>query len=113
MAGVARRLKMRRTILLVSLGLILLSTVAFASAQRQDKRKPKPVTPTPMPAKPADAKPTPSKLPMADDQWALLVGISNYPGQIQKLTYASKDARSIKDLLASAARLPEDHIRLL
>jgi tetratricopeptide (TPR) repeat protein len=49
----------------------------------------------------------------ANDQWALLIGVSNYPGQIQKLTYASRDAHSIKDLLASSARLPEDHIRLL
>src|SRR5262249_24699749 len=107
---------MRRTILLVTLGLMLLSTAAFAGVQK-DKRKgatrPKAQTPTPTPAKPADSKPATPKLPMADDQWALLIGISNYPGQIQKLTYPSRDARAIKDLLASAARLPEDHIRLL
>lgn len=105
---------MRRTLLLVTLGLILLSTVAFAGAQK-DKRKPapRPKTAEPPPAKPADSKPATPKLPMADNQWALLVGISNYPGQIQKLTYPSRDARAIKDLLTSAARLPEDHIRLL
>jgi tetratricopeptide (TPR) repeat protein len=109
---------MRRTMLLVTIGLILLCSAAFAGAQRQSKPKPRPQPATDAPkAAPADAKPnatseTPAP-PAADDQWALLVGISNYPGQIQKLTYASKDARAINDLLTSAARLPADHVRLL
>jgi tetratricopeptide (TPR) repeat protein len=105
---------MRRTALLIALGLILLSTFAFAGGQRQGKQKPRPKpTEAPPPAKQTTAKPAAPKLPMADDQWALLVGISNYPGQIQKLAYANQDAHAIKDLLGSAARLPEDHIRLL
>ena len=106
---------MRRTIWLLALGLILLLTTAFASAPPQGKQKPrpKPTTPEQTKAVPTDTKPATPKLPLADDQWALLVGVSNYPGQIQKLTYPSKDARAIKDLLTSSARLPEDHIRLL
>jgi tetratricopeptide (TPR) repeat protein/uncharacterized caspase-like protein len=109
-----KEVNMRRMILLVTLGLILLSTAALVNAQRQSKPKPRPKPAEEQtPAKPADAKPATPKLPLADDQWALLVGISNYSGQIQKLTYASKDAHAIKDLLASDARLPEDHIRLL
>src|SRR6185369_5652914 len=106
---------MRRAILLVTIGLILLSTIAFAGAQRQGKPKPRPQPKAENPATnaPADTNPATPKPPAADDQWALLVGVSNYPGQIQKLTYASKDARAINDMLSSAARLPEDHIRLL
>ena len=50
---------------------------------------------------------------MADNQWALLVGVSQYPGQIQSLTFPRDDARAIKDLLVGAAGLPDDHIRLL
>ena len=46
-------------------------------------------------------------------QWALLIGVSDYPGEIQDLRFASADARSIKELLVSSAGVPEDHIRLL
>jgi tetratricopeptide (TPR) repeat protein/uncharacterized caspase-like protein len=110
-----KEVKMRRTIWLLAFGLILLLTTAFAGEPPQGKQKPrpKPTTPGQTKAVPTDTKPATPKLPLADDQWALLVGVSNYPGQIQKLTYPSKDARAIKDLLASSARLPEDHIRLL
>ena len=102
---------MRRHLLLLILGLTLLSAVALdAAAQRQGKPKP---APAPPPASNSSAKPAVPKGPVADDQWALLVGISNYPGQIQKLTYPSRDARSMKELLAASARIPEDHIRLL
>ncbi|MGH9938517.1 MAG: caspase family protein, partial [Blastocatellia bacterium] len=47
------------------------------------------------------------------NQWALLIGVSNYPGEIQDLRFASADARSIKELLISSAGFVEDHIRLL
>jgi len=104
---------MRRTLFIVTLGLMLFFTAVAASAQRPGKQKPRPQpADAPPKAAPAEAKPVPAKS-AANDQWALLVGISNYPGQIQKLTYASRDAQAIKDLLASSARLPEDHIRLL
>src|SRR5258705_100927 len=53
------------------------------------------------------------KPPPADQQWALLVGISDYPGQIQKLQFPRNDAIAIRDLLVSAAGFREDHIRLL
>ncbi|MFL6214904.1 MAG: caspase family protein [Blastocatellia bacterium] len=110
---------MRRTMLLVTIGLILLFTAVWAGAQGQGKPKTRPQPNTGAPTKTAptnakpDAGPETPKPPAADDQWALLVGISNYPGQIQKLTYANDDARAINDLLVSAARLPADHVRLL
>jgi tetratricopeptide (TPR) repeat protein len=50
---------------------------------------------------------------VASDQWALIVGISQYPGQIQSLQYARRDAVALKDLLVIAAGFSEDHIRLL
>src|SRR5262245_46112101 len=46
-------------------------------------------------------------------QWALLIGVSNYPGEIQDLRFAGADAKSIKELLSSSGGIPEDHIRLL
>jgi tetratricopeptide (TPR) repeat protein/uncharacterized caspase-like protein len=47
------------------------------------------------------------------NQWALLVGVNDYPGDIQDLRFARNDARDIKDLLVSSAGFAEDHIRLL
>ncbi|HEU0176146.1 MAG TPA: caspase family protein [Blastocatellia bacterium] len=47
------------------------------------------------------------------DQWALLIGVSDYPGAIQDLRFPGADARSIKDLLTSSAGFADDHVRLL
>jgi uncharacterized caspase-like protein len=47
------------------------------------------------------------------NQWALLVGVNDYPGEIQDLRFARNDARSVKDLLISSAGFAEDHIKLL
>src|SRR5262245_62252935 len=47
------------------------------------------------------------------NQWALLIGVSNYPGEIQDLRFPGADARSIKELLISSAGFAEDHVRLL
>jgi tetratricopeptide (TPR) repeat protein/uncharacterized caspase-like protein len=47
------------------------------------------------------------------NQWALLVGVNDYPGEIQDLRFARNDARSIKELLTTSAGFAEDHIRLL
>lgn len=47
------------------------------------------------------------------EQWALLIGVSDYPGDIQDLRFARNDARAVKDLLLSAGGVREDHIRLL
>lgn len=47
------------------------------------------------------------------NQWALLVGVNDYPGEIQDLRFARNDARSIKELLISSAGFAEDHIKLL
>jgi tetratricopeptide (TPR) repeat protein len=49
----------------------------------------------------------------AVNQWALLVGVSKYSGQIQELAFPRKDARTIKEMLVSSAGFAEDHIRLL
>ncbi len=57
---------------------------------------------------PVASKPAPNP-----NQWALLIGVSNYPGEIQDLRFAGVDARSIKDLLVSSAGFGEDHVRLL
>src|SRR5262249_19955827 len=43
----------------------------------------------------------------------LLIGVSDYPGEIQDLRFAGADAKSIKELLSSSGGIPEDHIRLL
>jgi len=47
------------------------------------------------------------------DQWALLIGVNDYPGEIQDLRFARDDARSIRDLLISSAGYAEDHVVLL
>ncbi len=47
------------------------------------------------------------------NQWALLIGINDYPGEIQDLRFARDDARALKDVLVSSAGFQEDHIRLL
>src|SRR5262247_385343 len=47
------------------------------------------------------------------NQWALLIGVGDYPGNTVDLKYPGADARSIKDLLISSAGFPEDHVRLL
>ncbi|HST20785.1 MAG TPA: caspase family protein [Blastocatellia bacterium] len=108
---------MRRTISLLILGLCIFSLVSAASGWQKQKTKPAPQQKTAPPAnKTPDAKPPVSKTPQpppADDQWALLVGISDYPGQIQKLGFPRNDARAIKDLLIKSAGFREDHIRLL
>ena len=112
---------MHRRIFLSALSVCLsLQMVVVGASQRQ---KPKPAQPSPTPseqnktAPKTDANPiasqTGKKTPVADNQWALLVGVSQYPGQIQSLGFPRDDAGAIKALLVSAAGFPEDHIRLL
>jgi len=109
----------QRILLAVFVQCLSVSLVVAAGAQRP-KQKPQPSSPPPKEqtktTPPGTAKPAPEttkKAPVADTQWALLVGVSQYPGQIQSLTFPSDDARAVKDLLVSAAGFPEDHIRLL
>ncbi|MBK9314009.1 MAG: hypothetical protein IPM55_07175 [Acidobacteria bacterium] len=40
------------------------------------------------------------------DQWALLIGVNDYPGEIQDLRFARDDARAIRDLLISSVAMP-------
>jgi uncharacterized caspase-like protein/tetratricopeptide (TPR) repeat protein len=47
------------------------------------------------------------------NQWALLIGVGDYPGSTVDLKYPGADARSIKDLLISSAGFSEGHVRLL
>src|SRR6185436_17482647 len=111
---------MRQRILLAVLVLCLSVPLVVAAGAQRPKQKPQPSSPPPKEqtktTPPGTAKPAPQttkKAPVADTQWALLVGVSQYPGQIQSLTFPSDDARAVKDLLVSAAGFPEDHIRLL
>jgi tetratricopeptide (TPR) repeat protein/uncharacterized caspase-like protein len=56
----------------------------------------------------------PARKPVANpNQWALLIGVGDYPGTTVDLKYPGADARSIKDLLVSSAGFAEDHVRLL
>ncbi len=106
---------MRLSKLSLLLFLCISSSFIFA-AQKQKQSPAKPSqnqTPT-VPTKTVEAKPPAEKVvPKADDQWALLIGISNYQGAIQKLTYPKSDALAIKDLLLKSANFRDDHIRLL
>ncbi|MEK6320729.1 MAG: caspase family protein [Acidobacteriota bacterium] len=112
---------MSRRIFTVALGLCLSLVVAEGSQKPSPGKKKPPTTSTPKDenktAPPANAKTaTPQsakKAPVAANQWALLVGVSQYPGQIQSLGFPRDDARAIKDLLVKSAGFPEDHIRLL
>jgi tetratricopeptide (TPR) repeat protein len=113
---------MHRRTLTIVLGLCL-SLVAAEGSQKptSNKAKLQPTTSAPddlnkvppstnaNPAEPQSAK----KAYVADKQWALLVGVSQYPGQIQSLRFPRDDARAIKDLLVASAGFSEDHIRLL
>ncbi|HMB29268.1 MAG TPA: caspase family protein, partial [Blastocatellia bacterium] len=89
---------MIRKLITISLFLLCLSFDNGAAAQNsRTARKPQP-------------KPQPRSNP---NQWALLIGVSDYPGTIQDLKFPGADARSIKDLLISSAGFAEDHVRLL
>src|SRR5262245_15005568 len=56
----------------------------------------------------------PARNPGANpNQWALLIGVGDYPGNTVDLKYPGADARSIKDLLISSAGFAENHVRLL
>jgi tetratricopeptide (TPR) repeat protein len=63
---------------------------------------------------PAQTRPQPSpSIAKNANQWALLVGVNDYPGEIQDLRFARNDAREIKNLLIASAGFAEDHVRLL
>ncbi|NOT60833.1 MAG: caspase family protein, partial [Acidobacteria bacterium] len=61
----------------------------------------------------ASQSPKPKSSSQGGNQWALLIGINDYPGEIQDLRFARDDARALKDVLISSAGFQEDHIRLL
>ena len=46
-------------------------------------------------------------------QWALIVGVSDYPGQIQDLNYPKSDATAVRDVLVKSAGFKAANIRLL
>ena len=104
------------------LALCVFASLAIAAPQRKPparREKPteqKPGNTKPQPkAEPAAAKPAQPEpaIKKADNQWALIVGISKYPGQIQSLNFPRDDARAIKDLLVTGAGFSDDHVRLL
>src|SRR5262245_16300740 len=100
---------MRRVVFYLLLTLFTIAHFDAAWAlQKQKSKTPKPKKTQPdsqpqknqPPPNNTDAKPEGTKPAAgADDQWALIVGVSDYPGQIQKLGFPNKDARAIKDLL--------------
>jgi tetratricopeptide (TPR) repeat protein len=115
---------MHRKVLSVLLTFCLFATFALAGPnQKPPKRRAKPVEQKPAAAKPGTTtgptagKPvTPrpsSKRPRADNQWALVVGISKYPGEIQSLNFSRDDAHAVKNMLVKDAGFAEDHVRLL
>lgn len=119
---------MRYKIQAVIVVLCLAVSIASAGVPQRPSNKPKQpgrATPSNKTAAPADTgsaaakeaqKPNQQaapKRPAADNQWALLVGVSQYGGEIQALGFPRKDARTIKDMLVNAAGFAEDHIRLL
>src|SRR2546425_1223478 len=111
---------MRHKTVLIVLAFCLSAHFAFANGPQRPKAKPAPSTSAPKdeqkPASQTAAKPgaqSAKKAPVADNQWALLVGVSQYPGQIQSLGFPRDDARAIKNLLVKSAGFAEDHIRLL
>src|SRR5688572_19881889 len=64
--------------------------------------------------KPSAENTAPARKPGPNtNQWALLIGVGDYPGNTVDLKYPGADARSIKDLLISSAGFAEDHVRLL
>ena len=53
----------------------------------------------------------PASKPLVNpNQWALLIGVGDYPGNTVDLKYPGADASSIKDLLISSAGYAEDHV---
>ena len=82
-----------RKLIIISLFIIGLS-LSFASRTSEENSAPA-VKPGPNP-----------------NQWALLIGVGDYPGNTVDLKYPA-DASSIKDLLISSAGFAEDHVRLL
>ncbi|MCI0489680.1 MAG: caspase family protein [Blastocatellia bacterium] len=101
--------------------LFLIIPVAAEQRSKQPQKQPQPPsaeTQKPAPSataetqKPATSATNP-KPSTNDKQWALIVGVSDYPGNIQDLLFPRDDAQAIRDLLVSSAGVREDHIRLL
>ncbi|MEW6207551.1 MAG: tetratricopeptide repeat protein [Acidobacteriota bacterium] len=108
-------MKLKTTVRFILITTIALSITAPVIAQKpsQQNKKPQPQSPAPSAPSTGVQKPEPPKPATNDKQWALIVGISDYPGQIQDLLFPRDDAQSIRDLLVSSAGVRDDHIRLL
>lgn len=100
-----------------SVTLMVIALCALAQAQRPRQQRPQQQQPANKTETPAQKAQTPAKtepkVAKNPNQWALLVGISDYPGQIQDLRFARDDARSIKEMLVSSAGFLEENIKLL
>jgi tetratricopeptide (TPR) repeat protein len=93
---------------------ILSMLFPVAAQQRSIQKNKKSDPPALPPASTQAQKPAAQKPALTNDkQWALIVGVSDYPGQIQDLLFPRDDAQAIRDLLLSSAGAREDHIRLL
>ncbi len=62
---------------------------------------------------PPKTEPPKTEIPKNQHQWALLIGISDYPGQIQDLLFAKQDVLDIRKTLIDSAGFQNDHIFLL
>src|SRR5215471_10415046 len=85
---------MIRTLITISLFLFSISFESQMAAQATTQQPARKLAPNP-------------------SQWALLIGVSDYPDAINDLRFPGADARSIKELLISSAGFAEDHVRLL
>ncbi|HMB29808.1 MAG TPA: caspase family protein, partial [Blastocatellia bacterium] len=85
---------MIRTLITISLFLFSISFESQMAAQATTQQPARKLAPNP-------------------GQWALLIGVSDYPDAINDLRFPGVDARSIKELLISSAGFAEDHVRLL
>jgi hypothetical protein len=46
-------------------------------------------------------------------QWALLIGVGDYPEGVPDLAFAPSDALAIRDSLIKRAGFPEDHVKVI
>jgi hypothetical protein len=95
---------MKKTILaLFVIGLFVLLTVQSINTVEPLSARVKPDKPPGKPDKPTDPEPDPEPTPGTGDgvvrKWALVIGISNYDGTANDLTYCDDDAMDWKNYL--------------
>lgn len=69
-------------------------------------------SPTPTPSPSPSPKPTPPPTAAPQDRWALIVGITNYRGNVKDTVGGANDARLVRDVLLKSG-WRDDRIRIL